>query len=157
MKKRIIQIFKQEGLKVTPESNTRVVHFLDFVLNLDDGLHKPYNKQNANVVYVDKSSNHPPQVLSNIAKGVEQRLSRLSSNETCFNSEVHFYQKALDDAGHKHKLVMQNIHGKTSPNIQNVQLLNDVIFQNDAPLSNIVETEDIQSSTNKRKRKRKIL
>ena len=99
IKKKIVQLFKQEGLKVTPEANTRVVKFLDFILNLDEGLHMPYHKQNANIVYVNTKSNHPPQVLTNIPKGVEQRLSRLSSNEQCFNNKKHIFQKALNEAG----------------------------------------------------------
>ena len=123
IKKNIIQIFKQEGLKVTAEANTRKAQFLDFILDLDEKLHMPYHKQNANIVYVNKKSNHPPQVLKNSLKGVENRLSRLSSNETCFNNEKHIFQNALDEAGFSYELKMQHIPQTNIPqvNIQHSQ------------------------------------
>ena len=47
-KKKIIQIFKENGLKLTTEPTTRRVQFLDFVLDLDNNLHKPFQKPNTN-------------------------------------------------------------------------------------------------------------
>ena len=154
-KKRIIQLFKQEGLKVTPEANTRVVKFLDFILNLDEGLHMPYHKQNANIVYVNRKSNHPPQVLENIPKGVEQRLSRLSSNDRCFNNEKHIFQKALNDAGYCHQLEKQSNHKIINISDPVSDAYVDLSSQENVNIQNVEFNS--QHTRKKRQRKRNIL
>ena len=106
VKKKIVDIFKKECLQITAEANTRRVNFLDFMLDLDEKIHRPFHKPNANVVYVNQKSNHPPQVLKNIPKGVEIRLSKLSRNAACFN-EKPLFQKALNEAGYQHELSMK--------------------------------------------------
>ena len=49
-------------------------------------------------------SNHPPSILKNIPLGVNNRLSRISSNDTVFNMAAPLYQAALDKSGYSHKL-----------------------------------------------------
>ena len=58
--KDICQIFKNEGLDITIETNLKVVEFLDVELNLNTGIHKPFTKPNNTILYVDANSNHPP-------------------------------------------------------------------------------------------------
>jgi hypothetical protein len=53
---------------------------------------------------VNKQSNHPPGILKNIAKGINKRLSTISSNEDIFNKAAPEYQEALNKAGHDYKL-----------------------------------------------------
>ena len=79
----------------------------------EKNIHKPYLKPNANTVYVSKKSNHPPAVLKNLPKGVEQRLVKLSSNEECFNQEKDSYQEALNKAGYENTLKMVNPNQET--------------------------------------------
>ena len=99
------------------------------MLDLDEKIHRPFHKPNANVVYVNQKSNHPPQVLKNIPTGVEIRLSKLSSNEACFNSEKPLFQKALNEAGYQHEPsmkkseVISNIYLPQLPSQYNVSLL----------------------------------
>ena len=45
--------------------------------------------------YVHKMSNHPPAVLRNIPKNINDRLCKLSSNEEIFNNAIPPYQEAL--------------------------------------------------------------
>ena len=54
-RKDVIEIFKQEGLKVTTECNASCVDFLDVVLDLKNDITKPFIKPNANTKYVSVS------------------------------------------------------------------------------------------------------
>ena len=82
-KKKIVKIFKDHGLKLTTEATTRRVNFLDFVLDLDKNIHKPFQKPNSNVVYVSKKSNHPPKVLANI--NTQQKRKRKGRKVLWYN------------------------------------------------------------------------
>ena len=61
-------------------------------------------KENDIPVYVNKESNHPPNVLKNIPLGINQRLCRISANEDIFKNAAPPYQVALEKSGYKHKL-----------------------------------------------------
>lgn len=91
-------------MRITIEVNRKIINFLDITLDLSSGTHKPYNKPGNIPLYVHQNSNHPPSVVCNIPLSINKRLSILSSNEQCFNSESHIYQKALEDSGYSHKL-----------------------------------------------------
>ena len=61
-------------------------------------------KPNDTPLYVNSQSNHPKKVLENIPLAVNERLSRISSNEAVFDAAAHPYQEALSKSGYKHKL-----------------------------------------------------
>ena len=67
-RKQIIKIFKKLGLSITIKMNLHVVDFLDVQFNLKTNSYKPYMKPNNEPVYINKNSNHPPQVLKNSQK-----------------------------------------------------------------------------------------
>ena len=46
VKKKICQIFRDQGLKITIECNKKICDFLDVTLNLNDGSYQPYVKPN---------------------------------------------------------------------------------------------------------------
>jgi predicted GIY-YIG superfamily endonuclease len=104
LRKKIIQHFKSLGLKISIDANIKTVNFLDVTLDLSSGLHKPYRKETNKPIYIDVSSCHPPNVIKQIPGMIENRLSRLSSNEQLFEAEKTMYDKALKDAGYKHTL-----------------------------------------------------
>ena len=104
MKKDICKIFHDNDLRVTIEVNKKVVNFLDVTLNLNSGQHMPYMKPNNALQYVNTKSNHPPAVIKNIPKGINKRLSEISSSEEVFNKAAPVYQKALDANGYSYKL-----------------------------------------------------
>ena len=85
IKKQIIDIFKQNNLRITIEANKKVINFLDITLDLQSGIYKPYMKPNNTIQYVHALSNHPPNILKNIPDSVNKRLSLNSANETIFN------------------------------------------------------------------------
>ena len=67
-------------MKITIDINLVRVDYLDVTLDLETGLFKPYRKPGDKPVYVSALSNHPPQILKNIPKGIERRLSDNSAN-----------------------------------------------------------------------------
>ena len=85
IKKRISKIFSDNDLKITIESNTKIVDFLDVTLDLNTGLFKPFIKPNNILQYIHTQCNHPPNVIKNIPSGINKRLSCISATEEIFN------------------------------------------------------------------------
>ena len=61
--------------------NLNVVDFLDIQFNLKTNSYKPYMKPNSVPVYINKNSNHLPQVLKELPKTIEKRISNISSSK----------------------------------------------------------------------------
>ena len=104
LRKDVVKLFQEMGLPVTTEINMRSTDFLDVTLNLEDGSHRPYRKDNKIPVYIDSRSNHPPIVKKNLPKMIGKRISDLSSSKEIFDSEKSIYQEALKNAGFKEKI-----------------------------------------------------
>lgn len=104
IKKEICKVFRNHGLRITISANKKVVDFLDVTLNLNDGSFKPYMKPNNSLAYVHVHSNHPPTILKNIPKSINNRLNRISSNEHLFNLSVPPFRAALQQSGYEHNL-----------------------------------------------------
>ena len=100
MPKNIIKTFKDIGFAIDVETNLKIVDFLDITFNLNNGTYRPYKKPNDLLLYINKSSNHPPQIINQLPKIINERLSRNSSNEEVFNSSKYQYEKALRDSGY---------------------------------------------------------
>ena len=63
MKKRIIKIFKDCGLKITIKGDLKIVNFLDVTFNLHKNTYEPYRKPDNQPVYINVNSNHPPTTI----------------------------------------------------------------------------------------------
>ena len=61
---------------------------------------KPNNK----LLYVNRQSNHPPALLTNIPENINKRLTSISSSKNVFDTAIPPYQKALDESGYSYKL-----------------------------------------------------
>ena len=48
------------------KTNVHIVDLLDVTFNLLDGIYKPYKKPNDQLLYVNNSSNHPPQIIKQL-------------------------------------------------------------------------------------------
>jgi hypothetical protein len=107
-KKKIHKIFQEERLSITMEGNTTSVDFLDVVMDLSSGTHKPYIKPNANTRYVSQMSSHPPAILRSIPESVSKRLSVISSGVEQFDQEVRHYQTAMEESGYTDQLTFLN-------------------------------------------------
>ena len=104
MKKKLCALFRDEGLKITVETNQYVVNYLDVTLNLKDHTYRPFLKPNNIIKYVHRNSNHPPSITKNIPASINRRLSNISSNEQIFNSAKTPYQQALKESGYDYEL-----------------------------------------------------
>ena len=72
--------------------------------NLSDETYKPYKKPNSQLLYVNKQSNHPKAVLKHIPNSVNQRLNRISSNQTLFDEAKSEYERSLRSSGYDTEL-----------------------------------------------------
>ena len=48
------------------KTNVHIVDLLDVTFNLLDGIYKQYKKPNDQLLYVNNSSNHPPQIIKQL-------------------------------------------------------------------------------------------
>ena len=122
---------KDTGLAIDVETNLKIVDFLDTTFNLNNGTYRPNKKPNDLLLYINKSLNHPPQIIN-------QRLSRSSSNEKVFNSSKYPYKKALRDSGYTDFKLKFN---KTSNNHTKRNRQRNIIWFN-PPFSRAVSTND---------------
>ena len=96
--KNIIKTFKDIGFAIDVERNLKIVAFLDITFNLNNGTYRHYKKPNDLLSYINKSSNHPPQIINRLPKTINERLSRNSSSGKVFNSSKQQYEKPLRDS-----------------------------------------------------------
>ena len=59
--------------------------------------HKPNNKP----LYINKHSSHPPNILKQLPKFIEKRISETSSNTDVFNRSIKIYKDALHESNFK--------------------------------------------------------
>ena len=98
VRKRIIKIFKDCGLNITIKMNLKTVNFLDVRFDLVNNTYQPYRKLNNEPIYI-KRSNHPPNILKELPKAINKRISDISCNENVFNNAKITYEKALKNSG----------------------------------------------------------
>ena len=89
----------------------KTVNYLDITFNLIDRIYRPYQKP-GNII----QDIHPPNIIKQIPKTIEKRLSQLSSNEEIFNESAPFYEDKPHQSGYQQKLkynpVDTKIHSK---------------------------------------------
>ena len=116
LRKDVIAIFHNEGLKITIDTNLTTADFLDVTLDLFTGKYFPYRKPNDSPLYVDASSNHPPNILEQVPTMVNTRLSSLPINEDEFNKAKPLYEKSRKSSGFYKNLKLESIQKKLSRN-----------------------------------------
>ena len=104
IKKNFQSLLKKYGLEIIMECKKKVVDFLDVTFNLKDGTYKPYQKPDNKISYINVQSKHPPNIIKQLPKTIERRLSNNSWNETIFDEATSLYEKALSEAGYDVKL-----------------------------------------------------
>ena len=78
MHKNIIKTIKGIGFAIDVETNLKIVDFLDITFNLNNGTYRPYKKPNDLLLYINKSSNHPPQIINQLPKIINERYLEIS-------------------------------------------------------------------------------
>ena len=92
-RKQIIQIFKSCGLNITVKTNLKTVDFLDAPLDLINNTYQPYRKLNSETVYINKHSNHPPNILKDVPKAINKRITDISCNQDIFGAAKSTYEQ----------------------------------------------------------------
>ena len=69
--------------------------------------------------YVNSKSNHPPRIIQNIPKSINQRLSEISSDKESFDQAAPLYQNALHISGYNHTLSFSSQSARPSSSKNN--------------------------------------
>ena len=105
LRKNLVGLFKQNGLDIDSDIEiSKRINYLDIIMDLTTGHVEPYRKPNDVITYVHAQSNHPPAIIKQIPKTVQDRLSNISSTKEIFEAAVTPYQTALNNAGYKSTL-----------------------------------------------------
>ena len=100
-RKSIIKIFRDIGFSINIQANLKEVHFLNVILNLQNGTYRPYKKPNDKLFYIHSSSNHLPQIIKQLLNYISERPLKNSSNQEIFNTVKVEYEDALKKSGCK--------------------------------------------------------
>ena len=100
IRKSLTAVFAGHGLKVTIDTNLKVVNFLDVTFNLSTGGYMPHRKPGDTPQYINTHSNHPPSIIKQLPAGISRRVSTNSSSEEAFNEAAPMYNNALSASGY---------------------------------------------------------
>ena len=105
---------------------------------------KPFIKPNDKPEYVNKLSNHPPQILKNIPIGINKRLVNISANKEVFENSTQIYSDELSKCGYDHKLsyeyFVNNRNNNNNNNTEKPKRKRNISWFN-PPYSKNVETK----------------
>ena len=103
-RKIIIKMFKEVRFQLEIKTNLKKVKFLDVTFSLITGLYTPYKKPNDNLLYINTSFDHRPQIIKQLSNSINKRLCENSANEQVFNTVKPVYENALHKSGYKSSL-----------------------------------------------------
>ena len=138
IKKTFQRMFKNKGLDIIINCNMKIVSYLDFTLNLNDGSYRLYKKSNEETNYIHVNSDQPPSILKQLPKSIEKRLSSLSSSKKIFEETAPNYEQHLSNCGYKEKL---NYRDPTPQNLITKRKRQRNILWFNPPYSKTVKTK----------------
>ena len=101
LRKKMIQVFKGNGFGIDIVTNLVEVNLFNVILNLRNGLYRPYKKPNGELKYINVFSNHLPHLLKQLTTTIKNKLSRNSFTELIVNESKYQYEDALRKSGFK--------------------------------------------------------
>ena len=119
IRKEIIKIFRNFGLKITLETNQRIVNFLDITLNVTNGKYYPYRKPNDQPLYINTQSNHPPTIIKHLPTAISKRISSISYDQDEFKKAAPLYEEALKKCGYNENLIYSENSGARTKSRKN--------------------------------------
>ena len=129
-KKEIVKVFKDCGLSITIKCNLKSVVVPVVTFDLLNHIHKPHSKPNNKPLYINKHSNHPPNILKQLPKSIEKRISEPSSNNDVFNRSIKIYNGALHESNFKETLKFVIPAPKNNDENQKRKRIRDMIWFN---------------------------
>ena len=141
-KKKIIKVFKENGLKITIQMKLHRVDYLDTTMDLMDETYAPYRKLGDNIKYINKQSNHPPHVKKELPKMIEKRISSLSKIKEIFERSAKEYKETLNRCGYKNNMQYKKDNvGKTIEDKKNKKKRKRKVTWYNPPYNEQVETD----------------
>ena len=108
--------FNDFGLEIVAESYLRIVNYLNVTLNLNDSSLRRYHKPDDIIQYINKKSNHPPNVIKHLPTSIGKPLSSNSSDKKIFKEAAMYYEDTLNKAGYANKLVYHSLSARIQEN-----------------------------------------
>ena len=105
IKKSLQKSFKDFRWKIVAESNLRIVNSLDVTLSINGGFFGPCYKPYDFTQYINKESDHPPNLNKHLPASIEKRLSNNSFDGKVFKELAIYYEDTLNKAGYTDRLV----------------------------------------------------
>ena len=139
-KKGITRHFKSLGLKITIETNLKIVNFLDLTLDLKCGKYFPFRKPGDTPVYVHKMSNHPPVIIKNIPAAVSRRITDISSDKAAFDQAAPVYNSALKASGYSESITFLENRKQAPTDIRRSKKRSRNVIWYNPPFSKNVKT-----------------
>jgi len=96
--RKLTKLFEEVDLTITVDSNLFATDFLDLSYDLQNDTLFPFRKPNNNTLYINKSSNRPPNIIRQLSV-----MINISCNENEFNRAKPYYENALANSGIKFK------------------------------------------------------
>ena len=96
IRKDLIKMFAEMGLKITFQTNLKVADFLDVTLNLSTRSFYPFRKLNDRQMYIHKLLNYPPNIIKNLPASISRRLTHISSDNASFANAKPLYDKCAE-------------------------------------------------------------
>ena len=115
VKKKLCKIFKQSGLSITDECNLQIADFLDVTFHLSTDKYYPHRKDNNQLLYINKQSNHVPTIIKQISSMVSRRISDISCKKEYFDKAAPAYNNALKLSGFN-----KNIQFRSTPHQEGI-------------------------------------
>ena len=141
-RKEFTKVLEELGLKITVQSNLKVVDYLDITLNLESRKYHPYRKPGNDPLYINAKSNHPPSIIKEIQCSTGRRISALSSDRDQFNNAAKVYNQALRTSGYNKNIQYTE---NTQASQQRKRNRSSKILQFNPPFSKNVQTNVAQS------------
>ena len=104
IKQKLHKFAKSIGLNFEIEGPMAKTDFLDLSLDLSKNIYGPYRKDNNEIKYIHKDSNHPKSITRQIPTMIGKRLSNRSINKEEFEKISGKYNEALKKSGYKEQI-----------------------------------------------------
>ena len=114
VRKKIIQVFKDNRFSTDIVTNLGEANFLDVTFNLRNESYRTYKKPNDELKYISVFSNHPPLILKQLTITISVGLSRNPSSELIFNESKQQYEDALSRSDFKSELTYKDSTAPTN-------------------------------------------
>ena len=122
-RKKLHELFKMHGLKITAVAGLIKTDFLDVTFDLSGGKYYPYRKPNDSPLYINVHSNHPRAIVKEIPNMINKRLSDLSCSSEEFDKSKIVYGEALKKSGYNKVLEYEDVDRPRSKNRRKRKIL----------------------------------